>query len=566
MDKLSPHEIAMMFLSLGVLLGSARILGELAKLLDQPTVLGEIIAGVLLGPTVLGSLAPSFTQALFPTHGPNALFLNSLTTLAVVMFLLVAGMEVDLSTILRQGKSATAVSSSGIIFPFALGLCVALLAPQFFGREMGADSVVFALFFATALSISALPVIAKTLMDTGLYRSEVGMVIIAAAVFDDLTGWIIFAVILGMIGAGAGHGLGVSATIGFTLAFVVFVLTIGRWLVNRILPWIHAHTTWPGGVLGLAMILAFFGAAFTEWIGVHAIFGSFLVGVAIGDSPHLRQRTRMVLYEFVSSLLAPLFFASIGLRVNFLTNFDATLVLLVFLIACAGKVFGCSLGARFSGMPWQESWAIGFGMNARGAMEIILGLLALQYGLIREPMFVALVIMALCTSMMSGPLMQRVLKQKKVKRFYDYSSEKTFLTKMNAWERREAIHLLAQPLAELSGIEASIIESEVWKREQLTATGIGNLVAVPHARIAGLNRPYVAIGNSEFGIDFDAPDGRSVRLVCMIIAPFHDEGAQLSILSDIAKTFDNIKLRDRCLSVKNYTEFLAQVKTESSPE
>jgi Kef-type K+ transport system membrane component KefB len=163
-------------------------------------------------------------------------------------------------------------------------------------------------------------------------------------------------------------------------------------------------------VLGFALSLTLFGAAFTEWIGVHAIFGSFLVGIAIGDSSHLREQIRAVINQFVSFIFAPLFFASIGLKLNYAANFDWLLTLIVVVIACVGKILGCGVAARSSGMAAAEAWAIGFGMNARGAMEIILALLALQYGVISERVFVALVVLALVTSMMSGPMIQRALR------------------------------------------------------------------------------------------------------------------------------------------------------------
>jgi Kef-type K+ transport system membrane component KefB/mannitol/fructose-specific phosphotransferase system IIA component len=452
------------------------------------------------------------------------------------------------------------------LFPFGLGFGVAYLYPGFFGSQAGASHLAFALFFATALSISALPVISKTLMDLGLYRTEVGMIIISSAIFNDLFGWIIFALILGMMGVGAPHGLSIWITILFTLVFVAAIFTVGRFLVNRFLPWVHAHTTWPGGVLGLATLLGLFAAGFTEWIGIHAIFGAFIVGVMMGDSPHLRQRTRIVLFEFISSILAPLFFASIGLQVNFITHFDGVLVLFVILIACLGKVLGCGLGARFSGLPWQESWAIGIGMNARGAMEIILGLLALQYGLIREPMFVALVVMALFTSMLSGPVMQAVLRQKKSKRFFEFISDKTFIPDLKDWSPLEAIRTLGKSVSEASGVPAADLVKLVWEREKLSATGIGNWIATPHARLAGISRSFIAVGLSDFGIDFDAPDGRDVRIIFLVISPEENHAAQLEILADIAKSFENTKLRDACLKVKSYTEFLALVKTDSPLE
>jgi Kef-type K+ transport system membrane component KefB len=246
-------------------------------------------------------------------------------------------------------------------------------------------------------------------MDMGLYRSDLGMIIVAAAVFNDLLGWMIFAVILGMMGPEESHA-SFGSTVLWTLLFAAGMLTLGRWLINRILPWLQANTSWPGGVLGFACSLALFAAALTEWIGIHAIFGSFLVGVAVGDSPHLRDETRSVILQFVSFIFAPLFFASVGLRVDFIDKFYFGVVGMVLVIGCLGKIVGCGLAARWAGLPPRTAWAVGFGMNARGAMEIILGLLALNNGLIRQRMFVALVVLAVLTSMMSGPAIRWLLR------------------------------------------------------------------------------------------------------------------------------------------------------------
>jgi Kef-type K+ transport system membrane component KefB len=249
-------------------------------------------------------------------------------------------------------------------------------------------------------------------MDLGLYRSELGMIIVAAAVFNDLFGWIVFAVILGLMGTEASHVGGYGATIVWTLVFTAGMLSMGRWWLHRVLPWVQSHTSGPGGVLSFAFTLALFGAALTEWIGIHAIFGSFLVGVAIGDSSHLREETRSVIRQFVSFLFAPLFFASIGLRVDFIDRFFPEVVFSVLALGCLGKIVGCGLAAKWAGLESHKAWAVGFGMNARGAMEIILGLLALNNGLIRQRMFVALVILAIVTSMMSGPAIRRLLQKR----------------------------------------------------------------------------------------------------------------------------------------------------------
>jgi Kef-type K+ transport system membrane component KefB len=402
-----------MFLSLGALLAVATLFGNVARRFKQPAVLGELLAGILLGPTVFGVLSPDWFSFLFPTNGGGALALDALATLSIVLFLLVAGMEVELSTFWRQGKTASIVGAAGITVPFTLGFIAAWLGPQTLGMEPAADPFVFALFIGTALSISALPVIAKTLMDLNLYRTELGMIVVAAAMFNDLIGWIIFAVILGMIGASADNGLTIGHTIWLILAYAALMLTIGRWLIHHSLRWVQHHSSWPGGILGFALSLALFGAAFTEWVGVHAVFGSFLVGIAIGDSSHLGEQTRAVINQFVSFIFAPLFFASIGLKTNFAVHFDWALTLIILIVACLGKVGGCSLAARLGGTDQRQAWAIGFAMNSRGAMEIILALSALQYSVIRERMFVALVVLALVTSLISGPMMQYILRRKK---------------------------------------------------------------------------------------------------------------------------------------------------------
>ena len=267
------------------------------------------------------------------------------------------------------------------------------------------------------------------------------------------------------------------------------MLTAGRWLINRSLPWIQAHSSWPGGILGFSLSLALFCAAFTEWIGIHAIFGAFIAGIALGDSRHLRERTRATIEQFVSFIFAPLFFAGIGLKVNFVKEFDLLLVITVLIIATLGKVIGCGLAGRMSGMARREAWALGFGMNARGAMEIILGLLALKYGLINERLFVALVVMALATSLMSGPILQHVLRLKKPNRFTKFTHGRTFINRLKARSRAEAVAELASVAATLCGMEAGEISDGAMLREQLMPTGIGNGIAVPHARMRGVTEP-----------------------------------------------------------------------------
>lgn len=565
---MTPADITVVLLGLGLLLLVARLLGEISQRFGQPAVLGELCAGLLLGPSILGHIFPGVQEYLFPKEGSAALFLDGFSALAISLYLLVAGMEVNLSTVWKQGKAAVFVGTTGIVIPFALGFGVAWFAPYEMGMDQGKESVfIFALFMATALSISALPVIAKTLMDLNIFRSDFGMIIVAAAIFNDLIGWIIFAMILGMMGGdNEKAGLSIPMVIAATLGFAAFVLTVGRWLIHRILPWLQANTTWPGGVLSFALGLALLGAAVTEWLGIHAIFGAFLVGIAIGDSPRFTQRTRSILEEFISFIFAPLFFASVGLRIDFLAHFDLGLCIVVLGIACIGKVVGCSLGARWAGMDWNQSIGVGFGMNARGTMEIILGLLALQYGVINDRLFVALVVMALVTSMMSGPALQRVLKRRKPWKVADMLSAKTFVRPIQASERHAAIKELATVAAKAAGEDPAAVADAVWNREEIIPTGIGSELAVPHARLEGLSRPVVVLGVSPRGIDFNAPDGEPARLVFLILTPMKDTGAQLDLLADIGRTFKDARKRALVLQAENATDLRALLKTTAAPD
>lgn len=408
MPKLSHSELIQLLIQLGVMLAFGRLMAEVARKFKQPAVVGEILAGLILGPTILGTFSPGSFDFLFPHSGASALVLDGFSKVAVVMLLFIAGLEVDLHIVFQQGRQAISSSLFGLIIPFFLGFIIPYAFPAFFGDNSNSDHLLFSLFMGTAMAISALPVIVRIMMDLKLFKTRIGMLVVASAMVDDVIGWMIFAVILGMIGRGS--DISVGYTFLMTVGFAAFMLTIGRGLLNRLLPWVNKKLAWPGGLLSLALALCFLAAAFTESIGIHAVFGAFIIGIALGDSEHMSERAKEIVHQFINNIFAPLFFVAIGLKVNFIVNFDFWLTVVILIIAFAGKIIGSGLGTRLGGFTWRESLAAGFGMNARGAMEIILGIVALENGLINEKVFVSLVIMALITSMTSGPLMKWMLK------------------------------------------------------------------------------------------------------------------------------------------------------------
>lgn len=409
MESLSHQDVVNLFLQLAAMLILARVLAEVAQRFKQPAVVGELFAGILLGPTILGTLTPDLFDYLFMSNPGANLALDGFVQIAVVLLLFIAGLEVELYLVWSQGKSALSISLLGLVVPFVLGFVFPYYFSSFFGLADG-DRLLFSLFMGTAMSITALPVVARILMDMNLFKTKMGMVIVASAMVNDIIGWLIFSVILSFMGKGS--NLSLFQTIGITLLFTFFMLTLGKIIINKVLPWVNKKLAWPGGVLSLSLAFCFLAAAFTEWLGIHAIFGAFLLGVALGDSEHMSERAKEIVHQFINNIFAPLFFVSIGLKINFFTNFDLMLTLVILVISFAGKILGSGYGAYRGGFDKKESLAIGFGMNARGAMEIILGLIALDNGLIDEKLFVALVVMAIITSMTSGPLMKWALQKK----------------------------------------------------------------------------------------------------------------------------------------------------------
>jgi len=347
----------------------------------------------------LGSFAPDLHAGLFPVDDAIATGVDALLKLGMLFFMFAAGLEVNLVHFRQCKKTVALTSLMGGAVPFALGFGRIFLFPSLWGQQP--RHLLLALFMGTALSISALPIIARILMDIKLIDTPIGMTVMASAMVNDLIGWFLFALILGNLEKG-GSGANVFATLGPVLAFVVLILGLGHWVLQPLLHKTRFFRDWPGGLLTFLSVLVIVAGIVADTAGINPIFGAFLVGVALGqdDDPGQEQRIHGMIQPFALNFFAPLYFVSVGLKANFLGQFDAGLVLPVFLIAC--------LGARLGGMPWRESMTVGVGLNARGAIEIILASVAMEHGLIDQRIFVALVAMAFATTLISAPLLHRL--------------------------------------------------------------------------------------------------------------------------------------------------------------
>jgi Kef-type K+ transport system membrane component KefB len=386
-----------------IVLVFARILGELCRKYKQPGIIGEILAGLILGPTVLQHYVPGLFKDIFLSVPRAYGAFDGLANIGIILLMFVAGFEVDLRQIRRDGKQALSISLTGIIFPFIVGFITAWFFYQRVFSTSANNQLITALFFGTALSITALSVITKILMDLEILRTKIGNLVLTSAMIDDFLGWILFSIIMQMMNTEKKEGSLMSVV--FVLLFAVFMVTVVRWLINKLLSIAHKNLK-IGRVITLAICLCLISAIITEYLGVRAVFGAFLMGVAIGDSEYFTDRHKLILHQFTVNIIAPLFFASIGLRLNFVANFNLKVVLVILAIACIAKLIGAGIGSRISGLNRNESIAVAFGMNARGSQEIVLGLLALQAKIIDEKVFEGLVVMTVATVIVSGPVMK----------------------------------------------------------------------------------------------------------------------------------------------------------------
>jgi len=559
MNIFEKSDIVILFVSLALMLGLAKIFGQVFLKFKLPAVIGEILAGIFLGPTILGRISPDLYAFLFPSGKASThVALESFILIGVVFLLLVAGLEVELSSVLKQGKSVLFVSATSIIFPFIIGASTAAFFPKVFSN--GNNTLALSMFLGIALSVTALPIIARILLNMDLFHSDFGMLIMAAAIINDMIGWLLFSVIIQMLETGSVDPVFIIKTILITVIVTGLILTVLKSIINRILPWIQARTEWPGGTITFTIVIALLFSALTEALGIHAIFGAFLAGIAIGDSHHLREQTRGIINQFIDNIFAPLFFVSIGLRTDFAHNFNPFLALLLIVIVFTGKMAGSIVAGRISGLRIRESLSIGSGMSASGAMGIILGLFALDYGLINDSTFEAIVIMAIFTSLASGPLMKYFLKPENKLNILELLDAKNYIQNLHAENPNDAIIEMSKILKNKISINHSDIAQAVIDREEIMSTGIGNGIAIPHAKISGISRPYLVIAKSNFGIDFNAVDGKCAHLLFMILTPFNDQQSQIQILANISTIFNDKNTRDMAFQSKSYSEFISSIK------
>lgn len=397
--------LSILLLQLVVIILATRLIGNLFPKIGQPPVLGEIVAGIVLGPSLLGWLSPETMAFLFPASSMETLKL--LSQIGVALFMFVVGMELDVRHLREKAHIAIMVSHASIIVPFFLGAVLSLLLYRSLAPAKTPFNA-FALFMGIAMSITAFPVLARILKDRRMSKTQLGSIALTCAAVDDVTAWCMLAFVIAIAQAG-----GVAAsllTIALALGFICLMLLIIKPQLGRLLegilaarPQEHSRTLLAGTI---AFVLA--SALLTETIGIHALFGAFLAGVVMPSTSELRMLLKEKLESFTAVALLPLFFAFTGLRVQITLLNDwhsLALCAVIVVVAIAGKLGASMLMARWTGMNWRNSFSLGVLMNTRGLVELIVLNIGYDLGILSARLFAMLVLMALVTTLMTGPLL-----------------------------------------------------------------------------------------------------------------------------------------------------------------
>ncbi|MFK0376632.1 cation:proton antiporter [Pandoraea sp. NPDC090278] len=405
------HGTAIFFTQLLLLVLVGRLLGEVMQRLRQPAVMGQLLAGVLLGPSIFGALMPAWQHAVFPDNEAQKKMLDAVSELGVLLLLLSTGLETDLGLVRRMKRMAIFASAGGMLIPFVCGFALGWHLPDNLLPHPEAR-LVTSLFLGTALSISSVKVVAMVIREVDYLRRNIGQIILAAAILDDTTGWIIIAAIAGL-GASGSVDLGhLTFSLGGTLLFIVLCFTVGKRAVAVAIRWTNDRFTVEMPVLSAILVITFVLALATDKLGVHTALGAFMAGVMIGQSPILSEQIEAQLRGLIVALFAPVFFGVAGLSVDLTILLDWRMLGLVaglILIASIGKFTGCFIGGRLGGMSSAEALALATGMNARGSTEIIVASIGLSLGVLSKDLFTMIVIMALITTLIMPPVLRRAL-------------------------------------------------------------------------------------------------------------------------------------------------------------
>jgi len=408
------HPLALLLAQVISIIFVARLFGWLCRKIGQPTVVGEMIAGIVLGPSLMGMYFPEFSQTLFPAASLGNL--EFLSYLGLILFMYMVGMELDLGVLKSKAQDAIVISHASIVIPFTLGIGLTYFIYSAFAPE-GVQFLPFCLFIGIAMSITAFPVLARIVQERGIYKTRLGTIVITCAAVDDITAWCILAAVIAI--AKAGTVVSALYTIALAIAYVLLMLKVVRPFLKRIGNLYNSKESLTKSIVGVFFLTLIISSYVTEIIGIHALFGAFMAGVIMPDNVKFRTIFIEKVEDVATILLLPLFFVFTGLRTQIGLLNDPTLwkvTGIIIVVAVSGKFLGSFIAAKYVGQSWKDSLTVGALMNTRGLMELVALNIGYDLGVLSPEIFAMLVLMALITTFMTGPaleLINRIFRSKK---------------------------------------------------------------------------------------------------------------------------------------------------------
>ncbi len=550
MDTIEDHNILIFLLQIALLLGLARGLGEVFRKWKQPPVTAEMLVGIFIGPTVLGRFFPDFHNLLFPADTVQESMLQTVAWLGAFFLLLDAGLQIDFSSVWRQKGDALKIALADIIIPMAIAFLPFYFLPSRYLVDPE-QRIIFALFMATVSTISALPLTIRALHDLNIMKTDLGFLIISALSVNDIIGWVVFTSVLSIAVYAQVQVISIFLALGATIAFTVLFLSYGRRIADRIIGKIvEKNFPEPASSLTFITLFGIIGGAITQRIGIHALFGFFIAGIAAGGAKALSEKTRTVISQMVYSVFVPIFFASIGLQIDFIENFDVFIVLLVTVAGIAARFYGAWVGVGITDQPKENRLAISIAHTPGGEMAIIVGTVAMSFGLVSEPVFIAIMAGAIVSSVAVGPWLNHAVSRRKEITLFKFFSKQGIIPDMESTSRNRAIRELCEAASRYPHVpEPDIVYSYVIEREEQMGTAVENSIAVPHARFPSLEKPTIVFGRSADGIDWNSPDGKPAHFIFLILSQSDADDIQVQILSSITRAIADQAIRKSLLKV-----------------
>ena len=541
MEYLTEHHLLIFLLQFGIILSLSKIIGSLFLKIKQPTITGDLLIGLFLGPTILGRFFPDLFAAIFPRDVIQLTMLDTIAWTGILFLMLQAGLEINFESVWKQKNHALVISLSDIFLPMLIAFFPIFFLPE---RYLLPDTnrILFSLFIASIMTISALPVSIRVLQDLKILKTDLGVLIVSALTINDIIGWLFFTIILGIYSKGETQILFISKIFILTSLFTVFALTYGKKISNKVIEAIHKKKeNANAAVITFICLLGILFGTMTLKIGIHSLFGFFIAGLVVGQSSLIKEKDRVFFDNFVHSIFVPIFFVNIGLKLDFVENFDLLIVSLISLLGFFGRFFGAWVGSLLMKKNKRDSVAIGFAHTPGGEMHIVVGILAYEGGLISQTVFIGIILGAIITSIMFGPMLTLTYSLKKKQNIKSLFRLKNIFTNVDFDTREECLEFLCLKASKEVKYKYESLLKEVMQRESILSSAIGDNIAIPHARLENLETPLIFFVRTKKGIEWDSPDGALVHNIFLVFSPANDNSLQLKILSAIAKIFQNQK-------------------------